>query len=52
MGGGGGDVDMNMLNSRFASKLPPENTLVRIEELEKLIKKLSEKVIQHDKTLY
>lgn len=52
MGGGGGDVDMDMLNKRFASKLPPDSTIVRIEELEKLIKKLSEKCIQHDKTLY
>jgi hypothetical protein len=32
----GGNVDMNLLNQTFASKLPPDNTIKRIEELEKL----------------
>ena len=31
----GGDIDMNALNSIFARKTPPENTIKRIEELEK-----------------
>jgi hypothetical protein len=33
---GGGEVDMSALNKMFASKLPPDNTIKRIEELEKL----------------
>jgi hypothetical protein len=32
----GTGVDMNALSKMFASKLPPENTINRIEELEKL----------------
>lgn len=31
----GGDIDMNALNSIFARKTPPDNTIKRIEELEK-----------------
>jgi len=34
----GGNVDMNLFNQTFASKLPPDNTIKRIEDLEKLLK--------------
>lgn len=32
-----GGLDMNTLANMFASKHPPENTIVRIEELEKQV---------------
>ena len=35
-GGGGEGVDIDGLRGIFASKLPPENTIIRIEELEKM----------------
>ena len=33
-------------------KTPPDNTIVRIEELEKMTEELIAKVMKHDKTLY
>ena len=38
----GGDIDMNALNSIFARKTPPDNTIKRIEELEKKLADQSE----------
>ena len=51
-GGGDGGVDVDALRNMFASKLPPESTIVRIEELEKMTQELIAKVMKHDKTLY
>jgi len=38
----GGDIDMNALNSIFARKTAPDNTIKRIEELEKRLADQSE----------
>ena len=35
---------MNILNQTFASKLPPDNTIKRIEDLEKLQKTMQERM--------
>ena len=51
-GGGGGGVDFDELSKLFAGKNPPDNTLVRIEELEKFNAEVVARVINHDKTLY
>ena len=54
-GGGGGDgggVDIDELAKLFAGKNPPDNTLIRIEELEKFNAEVVARVINHDKTLY
>jgi hypothetical protein len=39
-GTAGPALDMNMLDGRYAGKNPPDNTIVRIEALEKLTKAL------------
>jgi len=38
----GSELDMAQLLRVFASKNPPDNTIVRIEELEKQVKRLME----------
>ena len=53
--GGGGDgapVDLSGLANLYAGKNPPDNTLVRIEELERFNAEVVARVINHDKTLY
>ena len=52
MGGGGDGVDLDEMSKLFAGKNPPDNTIVRIEELEKLNAEMMAKLINHDKTLY
>ena len=51
-GGGGDGVDIDALRNLFASKTPPDNTIVRIEELEKINAELLANVMKHEKTLY
>ncbi len=51
-GGGGSGVDLDQLAGLFAGKNPPDNTLVRIEELERFNAEVIARVINHDKTLY
>lgn len=52
-GGGSGDgVDIDMLKGLFAGKNPPDNTLVRIEDLERLNAELFSRVLNHDMALY
>ena len=51
-GGGGDGVDIDALRNLFASKTPPDNTIVRIEELEKINSELLANVMKHEKTLY
>jgi hypothetical protein len=48
----GNGVDVNELSKIFAGKNPPDNTLVRIEELERFNAEVVARVINHDKTLY
>ena len=40
---------MNILNQTFASKLPPDNTIKRIEDLEKLQKTMQERMDAFEK---
>ena len=52
----GSELDMAQLLRVFASKNPPDNTIVRIEELEKQVKGLMEqgpqvKTIRHVETV-
>lgn len=41
MPSGSGDVDINMFDGRYAGKNPPDNTILRIETLEKEVKNLA-----------
>ena len=50
--GGGGGVDISEMEKLFAGKNPPDNTLIRIEDLEKINADLLDKLMRHEKTLY
>lgn len=50
--GGGGNVDLDELANLFAGKNAPDNTIIRIEELERFNAEVVVRVINHDKTLY